>query len=40
MDYLTTPGEVAETVVFQLSDSASRITVWHLAVNGGFHVSV
>jgi 3-oxoacyl-[acyl-carrier protein] reductase len=40
MGYWTTPAEVAKTVVFLLSDSASYITGQHLAVNGGFHVSV
>jgi 3-oxoacyl-[acyl-carrier protein] reductase len=40
MGYWTTPEEAVKTVVFLLSDSASYITGQHLAVNGGFHVSV
>ncbi len=34
------PEEVVKTVCFLLSDAASYITGQHLAVNGGFHVSV
>lgn len=40
MGHWSTPEEVVKTVVFLLSDSASYITGQHLAVNGGFHVSV
>lgn len=34
------PEEVVKTVCFLLSDGASYITGQHLAVNGGFHISV
>ncbi len=34
------PEEVVKTVVFLLSDAASYITGQHLAVNGGFHISL
>ena len=40
MGHWSTPEEVVKTVVFLLSDSASYITGQHLAINGGFHVSV
>ena len=40
LGHWTTPAEVAKTVVYLLSDSASYITGQHLAINGGFHVSV
>ena len=40
MWHWTTPEEAVKTVAFLLSDSASYITGQHLAVNGGFHVSV
>ena len=35
-----TPEEVVKTVCFLLSDGASYITGQHIAVNGGFHISV
>jgi 3-oxoacyl-[acyl-carrier protein] reductase len=35
-----TPEEVVKTVCFLLSDGASYITGQHLAVNGGFHISL
>jgi 3-oxoacyl-[acyl-carrier protein] reductase len=35
-----TPQEVVKTVCFLLSDAASYITGQHLAVNGGFHISL
>ncbi|MFT3820844.1 MAG: SDR family NAD(P)-dependent oxidoreductase [Rubrivivax sp.] len=35
-----TPEEVVKTVCFLLSDAASYITGQHLAVNGGFHISL
>lgn len=34
------PEEVVKTVCFLLSDGASYITGQHLAVNGGFHISL
>ena len=34
------PEEVVKTVCFLLSDAASYITGQHLAVNGGFHISL
>ncbi|MGM5024013.1 SDR family NAD(P)-dependent oxidoreductase [Tardiphaga sp. 367_B4_N1_1] len=34
------PEEVVQPVCFLLSDAASYITGQHLAVNGGFHISV
>jgi 3-oxoacyl-[acyl-carrier protein] reductase len=34
------PEEVVKTVCFLLSDASSYITGQHLAVNGGFHISV
>jgi 3-oxoacyl-[acyl-carrier protein] reductase len=40
MGHWSTPDEVVKTVVFLLSDASSYITGQHLAVNGGFHVSV
>jgi 3-oxoacyl-[acyl-carrier protein] reductase len=36
----STPDEVVKTVCFLLSDAASYITGQHLAVNGGFHISL
>lgn len=36
----STPQEVVKTVCFLLSDGASYITGQHLAVNGGFHISL
>ncbi|AYH43571.1 SDR family NAD(P)-dependent oxidoreductase [Azoarcus sp. DN11] len=36
----STPEEVVRTVCFLLSDGASYITGQHLAVNGGFHISL
>jgi 3-oxoacyl-[acyl-carrier protein] reductase len=36
----STPEEVVKTVCFLLSDGASYITGQHLAVNGGFHISL
>lgn len=35
-----TPQEVVKAVCFLLSDGASYITGQHLAVNGGFHISL
>lgn len=35
-----TPEEVVKSVCFLLSDGASYITGQHLAVNGGFHISL
>lgn len=34
------PDEVVKAVCFLLSDAASYITGQHLAVNGGFHISI
>jgi 3-oxoacyl-[acyl-carrier protein] reductase len=36
----STPAEVVKSVCFLLSDGASYITGQHLAVNGGFHISL
>ncbi|MDB5819565.1 MAG: 3-oxoacyl-ACP reductase [Rhizobacter sp.] len=36
----STPDEVGKSVMFLLSDAASYITGQHLAVNGGFHISL
>jgi 3-oxoacyl-[acyl-carrier protein] reductase len=35
-----TPDEVVKSVCFLLSNAASYITGQHLAVNGGFHISI
>lgn len=35
-----TPGEVVKTICFLLSDAAGYVTGQHLAVNGGFHISL
>nr|HMN83314.1 SDR family oxidoreductase [Burkholderiaceae bacterium] len=40
MGYWAQPEEVVKTICFLLSDASSYITGQHLAVNGGFHVSV
>lgn len=34
------PDEVVKTVSFLLADGASYITGQHLAVSGGFHISL
>ena len=34
------PEEVVQPVCFLLSDAASYITGQHIAVNGGFHISI
>ncbi len=36
----STPQEVVKSVCFLLSDAASYVTGQHLAVNGGFHISL
>jgi 3-oxoacyl-[acyl-carrier protein] reductase len=35
-----TPEEVVKPVCFLLSDAASYITGQHIAVDGGYHISV
>jgi len=40
MNRWSTPGEVVKTVCFLLSDASSYTTGQHLAVNGGFHISL
>lgn len=34
------PAEVAQPICFLLSDAASYVTGQHIAINGGFHISV
>ena len=40
MGYWAQPNEVVQPVCFLLSDAASYITGQHLAVDGGFHISI
>ena len=40
MNRWSTPQEVVKTVCFLLSDASSYTTGQHLAVNGGFHISL
>ena len=40
MGHWSTPEEVVKTVVFLLSDASSYTTGQHIAINGGYHVSV
>ena len=40
MGYWAQPEEVVKPVCFLLSDAASYVTGQHLAVNGGFHISL
>lgn len=40
MGYWATPAEVVQPVCFLLSGAASYITGQHLAVNGGFHITI
>jgi 3-oxoacyl-[acyl-carrier protein] reductase len=40
MGRFSTPDEVVKSVCFLLSDAASYITGQHLAVNGGFHITI
>jgi len=40
MNRWSTPAEVVKTVCFLLSDASSYTTGQHLAVNGGFHISL
>jgi 3-oxoacyl-[acyl-carrier protein] reductase len=40
MGYWAQPHEVVQPVCFLLSNAASYITGQHLAVDGGFHISI